>query len=56
MTVIKLLRLVKLWPLYKLLKTAKKFNVNLVRLIEVLITYYMICHVFGCIWLSMALA
>jgi hypothetical protein len=31
-------------------------NINIIRVVEVLFSYYLVCHVFGCIWLHIALS
>ena len=50
-----LLRLLKIWPIFKLIETIKKQAVNIVRIIEVIFGYYIICHIVSCLWISIAL-
>jgi hypothetical protein len=49
------LRLVKIWPFYRVIQIFKKFNVNFVRWLEVLITYYVVGHIVAGVMLSEAL-
>ena len=50
-----LLRLVKVYPLIKLFDYLRSVNMQKFRILEVMITYYLLNHIFTCIWLSMGL-
>jgi len=50
-----LLRLVKIWPIYKILASLKKRSVDAIRIVEVVITYYIACHIVSCYVISLAL-
>ena len=49
-----LLRLVKIWPLFKIFNVWKKREVDLVRIIEVIFNYYLACHIIACYCISIA--
>ena len=51
----RVLRLVKIWPFYRVLQLLKRINVNFFRWLEVLITYYIVAHIVGCVMLSVGL-
>jgi hypothetical protein len=48
------LRLVKIWPVYKFFAIWKKREVDLVRIGEVIFTYYFACHIIACYCISIA--
>lgn len=50
-----LLRLVKIWPVYKIFKTWKKREVDLIRIFEVIFSYYFACHIITCYVISIAI-
>ncbi len=50
-----LLRLVKIWPIFKPFSILKRRDVNRGRIMEVIITYYIACHIVTCIVISIAL-
>lgn len=50
---LRLLRLAKILPLIELFDFLKSQNMQKWRVIEVLVMYYLICHVFSCVWISM---
>ena len=52
---LRVLRLVKIWPFYKLIQILKPINVHLIRLFEVFITYYLVAHIVAGVMLSMGL-
>ncbi len=49
-----LLRMVKIWPLFKIFEVLKKREVDTWRIIEVIITYYIACHIVSCVVISVA--
>ena len=55
MNYLRVLRIVKIWPFYKFLQLLKVYNVNFIRWIEVLITYYFVAHILAGVMLSDAL-
>lgn len=52
---LRVLRLVKIWPFYKLIQILKPINVHLIRLFEVVVTYYLVAHIVAGVMLSMGL-
>lgn len=53
---LRILRLVKILPLYRTLNYLKKYNVNMVRLVEIILSYYVVAHIVACVMLSVGLA
>lgn len=53
---LRVLRLVKIWPFYKALQFLKLYSVNFIRWIEVLITYYIVAHIIAGVMLSIGLS
>lgn len=51
-----LLRIVKIMPILKLFEYLKSENMQKWRVIEVVITYYFICHIITGVWISMGVA
>ena len=56
MNLLRVLRLVKIWPFYRALQLLKRYNLNLVRLVEVLLTYYLVGHIVSGVMLSVGLS
>ena len=52
----RVLRLVKIFPGYRVLQMLKKYNVSLVRLLEIIISYYIVAHISAGVMLSVGLA
>lgn len=50
-----LLRLCKIWPVYKIFSTWKKREVDLIRIFEVIFSYYFACHIITCYVISIAI-
>ena len=48
---IKLLRISKLSPLYRSMQYLKSKAVNIFRIVEVVLVYYICCHIVNCIWI-----
>lgn len=55
MNFLRVLRLAKIWPFYRVIQILKKLDVYLVRLLEVLITYYLLAHIVSGVMLNIAL-
>jgi Ion transport protein len=53
---LRILRLVKILPLYRVLNFLKRYNVNLVRLVEIILAYYVVAHIVAGVMLSVGLA
>lgn len=53
---LRVLRLVKILPLQRILNYLKRYNVNLVRLFEIILAYYIVAHIVGCVMISVGLA
>lgn len=51
-----LLRLVKIWPVYKFFSWCKKREVDLIRIFEAFFSYYFACHILTCYIISFALS
>jgi hypothetical protein len=52
----RVLRLLKIFPGYRVLQMLKKYNVSLVRLLEIIISYYIVAHISAGVMLSVGLA
>jgi len=52
---LRVLRIVKIWPFYRFLQLLKIYNVNFIRWIEVLITYYFVAHILAGVMLCEAM-
>jgi len=50
-----LIRLVKIYPLIKMFNDLKSNNMQKWRVIEVMVLYYLICHIFTGVWISMGI-
>ena len=48
--------MIKLLPLYRVCNFLKKFGVNKVRLMEIILAYYVIAHLLAGVMLSIGLA
>lgn len=53
---LRILRISKLFPLYKVCNYFKKYNVKVVRISEIIIAYYVVSHISACVMLSVGLA
>ena len=53
---LRVLRLIKLLPVYRVLQYLKKFSPNLIRLIEIILAYYLVAHICSGVMLSIGLA
>ena len=53
---LKVLRLIKLLPIYRVLQYLKKFSPNFIRLIEIIIAYYLVTHICAGVMLSIGLS
>lgn len=56
MNFLRVLRMVKLLPLYRVLNLLKVYNTNLVRLFEIILAYYGVAHIISGVMLSIGLA
>ena len=52
---LRVLRLVKIWPFFRVIQPLKRINVNFIRWLEVLISYYIVAHIVASVWLSVGL-
>jgi hypothetical protein len=52
----RVLRLIKILPMYRVLQYLKRFNANLVRLIEIILSYYFVAHICSGVMLSIGLS
>ena len=52
---LRVMRLLKVWPFYRVIQILKKIDVNVFRLVEVIITYYLVAHVVSGVMLNVAL-
>ena len=55
LNILRMLRLLKIWPLFAMTNLLKKLSLNPVRIIEVLITYYIVNHIVACLYISIAI-
>ena len=53
---LRVLRLIKILPVYRVLQYLKKFSPNFIRLIEIILAYYLVAHICSGVMLSMGLA
>jgi len=53
---LRILRLLKLLPLYRVFNFLKRYNVNLVRMAEIILAYYVVAHIVAGVMLSVGLA
>jgi hypothetical protein len=53
---LRVLRMIKLVPGYRVLQMLKKYNIRIVRLLEIIISYYIVAHIAAGIMLSVGLA
>lgn len=53
---LRVLRLIKLLPVYRVLQYFKKFSPNLIRLFEIISAYYLVAHISAGVMLSIGLA
>lgn len=53
---LRVLRIIKLQPLYRVLNYLKRFSVSMIRLLEIIIAYYVVAHIVACVMLSVGYA